>query len=278
LWFVIADKDWYGVALRFFALLVRFDGSQYHGWQVQRGQVTVCQVLRDAIAQAVGHPVSLHGCGRTDAGVHALHYVAGFSADTRIPADRLPYALNTRLPDSISVRQAAEVPASFNAIGSCNRKEYTYWMYLGHHPDPFLCRRALFLPGDLDLAGMERAAGDFIGKHDFRAFRSQGSAAVKSTERLVFTSAIRTQGRYVIYKVSASGFLYNQVRTMLGTLLYIGHGKLPPGSIPDLLAGGRRNQAGPTAPPHGLYMTGAWYNVALPWPPYQSLDTMHCES
>ena len=256
--------------LRDFAILLRYDGGAYHGWQIQKDQTTVCSAVRDAISRVVGHPVSLHGCGRTDAGVHALHYVAGFSASTRIPAERLPYALNPNLPRDISVFRAAEVSGAFNAIGSCQKKEYTYWLYSGQHPDPLLSRRALFFPGRLDIPRMARAAADFLGQHDFAALRSLGSTDVKSTVRTVYASGITVRGRHVFFKVAANGFLYNMARTMLGTLLYIGLGKLPPDAVISLLdGGGSRSMAGPTAPPWGLYMTGVWYDEPLPWSPVE---------
>ena len=250
---------------RHLAIRLSFDGTAYHGWQIQKDLPTVCQTVQNAIARTVEHPVSLHGCGRTDAGVHATHYVAGFSAQTNIPAERLPYAINARLPSDVTVWQAADVSAGFSAIGSCVRKEYTYRLYLNRHPDPFYTHRALFFPGQLDLARMERAAGDFVGLHDFRAMRSLGSTTVQSTVRRIFVSEIIVRGGHVFFRVSANGFLYNMVRTMMGTLLYIGLGKLPPEFLPELLSGGNRTEAGPTAPPHGLYMTGAWYDEPLPW-------------
>ena len=259
-------------AARHLALCISYDGTAYHGWQFQKGLPTVCRTLQEAIAEIVGHPVSLHGCGRTDAGVHALHYVTGFSAYTRIPADRIPYALRMHLPENITVWQAADVPASFSAIGSCIRKEYTYRIYTGRHPDPFLARRALFCSGELNVDVMQRAAADYVGKHDFSALRSLGSTQVKSTVRTVYSSEITARGRHIFFKVSANGFLYNMVRAMMGTLLYIGLGKLPPTVLPTLLDGGSRVDAGPTAPPHGLYMTGAWYDEALPWQSYRSLE------
>jgi len=252
--------------LRHIALLLRYDGTAYHGWQRQKGQTSVCQTVQDAIAKTVGHPVTLHGCGRTDAGVHALHYVAGFSAHTRIPAERLPYAMEIHLPGDITVLQAADVPESFSAIGSCVRKEYTYRLYTGDRPDPFLRQTALFFPQELDLELMRKCAGTYVGTHDFAALRSLGSTPVKSTVRTVYESKLTVRGRHVFFTVSANGFLYNMVRTMTGTLLYIGLQKLSPDALPELLSGaGSRAEAGPTAPPHGLYMTGVWYGGLLPW-------------
>jgi tRNA pseudouridine38-40 synthase len=191
--------------------------------------------------------------------------VAGFSADTRVPADRFPFALRALLPQDITVWQAAETPPDFHAINSCVRKEYTYRLYTGRHPDPFLARYALFHPDTLDVPLMAAAAQDFVGEHDFTALRSMGSTQVKSTVRRVFSSEVTVRGAEIFFTVSANGFLYNMARAMTGTLLYIGLGKLPPDALSGLLSGGRRAEAGPTAPPHGLYMTGAGYEIPLPW-------------
>jgi tRNA pseudouridine38-40 synthase len=247
------------------ALLLSYDGSAYHGWQIQKNAVTVAAVLSGALQKVTGHPVTLHGCGRTDAGVHARHYVANFVSATRIPAERLPYAVNTHLPDDISVFAAADVPAGFHAINACVRKEYTYCLYTARHPDPLRRRRALFWPYPLDADALRRAAGDFIGTHDFAAFRSVGTP-VQSTVRTVFSCDVSARGRTLQIAVSADGFLYNMVRAIAGTLLYVGEGKIAPDAVPALLRAGDRARAGPTAPPHGLYMTGVWYDTALPWP------------
>lgn len=257
--------------MRNIALLLSFDGSAYHGWQLQKRDVSVAQVLRDALTKTVSHPVTLHGCGRTDAGVHARHYVANFRTDTRIPADRLPYAVNTHLPEDISVYAACDVPDAFHAINACVKKEYTYHVYRARHPDPLLTRRALFYPYELDISAMRRAAAAFAGTHDFAAFRSVGTP-VKNTVRTVFESKITARGRHILFTVAANGFLYNMVRAMMGTLLYVGQGKLSAEEIPALLSSRDRTRAGPTAPPHGLYMTGVWYEETLPWPGRNGLE------
>lgn len=249
------------------ALLLSYDGTDYHGWQVQKYLPTVCQTIQDALRATVGHPVTLHGCGRTDAGVHAGHYVASFQARTRIPAERLPYALTSLLPQDISVSRATDVPEDFHAINSCWRKEYTYHMYTGALPDALLARYALFHSDNLDIESMRTAARDFEGTHDFASLRSMGSTQVKSTVRHVYSSELITRGRHVFFRVAANGFLYNMVRAMMGTLLYIGLGKLPADGIPALLSEKNRTEAGPTVPPHGLYMTGVWYDTPLPWTP-----------
>ena len=170
--------------MRNIALFLKYDGTGYHGWQVQRTERTVGQTMEDATAAVVGHRVHLTGCGRTDAGVHARVYVANFRTEARIPCDRLPYALNTHLPPDIVVTNALEVPEGFNAIGSCAKKEYTYQIYNSRIRDPFYVNRAWFYPKRLDEHVMQEAASQFVGTHDFAAVRSVGTE-VKSTVRTV---------------------------------------------------------------------------------------------
>ena len=144
--------------MRNIALTLRYLGTAYHGWQVQKNDITVGQTLEKAAAMVVGHKVHITGCGRTDAGVHAKVYVANFRTDARIPVDRIPYAFNTHLPGDIVVTGAMEVHDGFNAIGSCVKKEYTYLIYNSPIKDPFYVNRAWFYPKHLDEAVMQRAA------------------------------------------------------------------------------------------------------------------------
>ena len=245
--------------MRNIALRLSYDGSAYHGWQMQKNDVTVEQTLEEAAAKIVGHPVKMTGCGRTDAGVHARVYVANFRTDARIPTDRIPYALNTHLPDDIAVTGAMEVPERFNAIGSCVKKEYTYLIYNSHIRDPFYVNRAWLYPKHLDEAVMQRAGQQFVGTHDFAAVRSVGTD-VKSTVRTVYYYEVERQGNLISLRVCANGFLYNMARAMAGTVVYAAEGKFPPEEIGEILRRGDRTAAGPTVPPGGLYMTKLWYD------------------
>lgn len=236
-----------------------YEGTAYHGWQVQKTDRTVAGTLEIAAAQVVGHPVHITGCGRTDAGVHAKRYVANFRTTSRIPADRLPYALNTRLPADIVVTGAMEVHDGFNAIGSCVRKEYTYLIYNSRIRDPFYVNRAWFYPKRLDETVMQRAASAFVGTHDFAAVRSVGTE-VKSTVRTVHYFTVERDGDLLMLRVCANGFLYNMARAMVGTVVYAAEGKLQPEQIGEILERGNRTAAGPTAPAGGLYMTRLWYD------------------
>lgn len=245
--------------MRNLALILMYEGTRYHGWQVQKTEITVAQTLEEAAEQVVGHPVHMTGCGRTDAGVHAKVYVANFRTHSTIPAERLPYALNTHLPPDVVVTRAFEVPDRFNAIASCTRKEYTYLIYNSRIRDPFYVNRAWFYPSPLDEQIMQQAADQFVGTHDFAAVRSVGTD-VKSTVRTVYYYNVERTGNLVSLRVCADGFLYNMARAMAGTVVYAAEGKFPPEQIGQILEKGNRTAAGPTVPPGGLYMTQLWYD------------------
>ncbi|MFQ9053227.1 MAG: tRNA pseudouridine synthase A [Oscillospiraceae bacterium] len=149
--------------MRNIALILMYNGTAYHGWQVQKTEVTVAQTLEQGLSMVCGEPIKCTGCGRTDAGVHAEHYVANFRTNSRIPVDRLPFAVNTHIPEDIVVKAAYEVAEDFNAIGSCIRKEYTYRIYNSRVKNPFYVNRAYFYPKRLDEEVMDRAARMFEG-------------------------------------------------------------------------------------------------------------------
>ncbi len=245
--------------MRNIALKLMYVGTAYHGWQVQKNAVTVAETLEKALATVVCHPVKLTGAGRTDAGVHAETYIANFRTTSSIPCDRLPLAVNTRLPDDIVVVSAREVSEGFNAIGSCLKKEYTYRVYNSRIRNAFYVDRVYFYPKRLDESIMAEAAARFVGTHDFAAVRAVGTE-VKSTVRTVYYFDVARAGDKIELKVCANGFLYNMVRAMVGTVLYAAEGKLTPDGISDILLRGNRTEAGPTVPPGGLYMTKLWYN------------------
>ena len=237
--------------MRNLALFLKYDGTAYHGWQVQKNACSVAQTLEEAAADVVGHPVHMTGCGRTDAGVHARTYVANFRTESRIPVDRVAYALNTHLPADIVVTGAREVPLGFNAIGSCVRKEYTYQIYNSRIRDPFFVNRAWFYPKHLDEAVMQEAAAQFVGTHDFAAVRSVGTD-VKSTVRTVYYFDVERRGELILLRVCANGFLYNMVRIIVGSLVKVGCGFWKPEQIKEALEARDRSKAGPKAPAEGL--------------------------
>ena len=245
--------------MRNIALRLRYDGTNYHGWQEQKEDITVAATVNRALTKICGHTVKTVGCGRTDAGVHAERYCANFKTDCRIPTERLPLALNALLPPDIAATGAMDVPEAFNAILSCVKKEYTYKIYNARIRDPFLVNRAYFYPSPLDADVMAEAAAQFIGTHDFIAVRSVGTQT-KTTVRTVHWYNVEQKGPIIELRVCANGFLYNMARAMAGTLIYASEGKFQPKEIPQMLQTGERSLFGPTVPACGLYMTRLWYD------------------
>ncbi len=247
------------MSVRNIALRLTYDGSAYHGWQVQKTEVTVAETLEIALSKVCGEPIKVVGCGRTDAGVHANRYCANFRTSCTIPVDRIPLAVNSRLPGDIAVTDACVAPDDFNAIGSCIKKEYVYKIKNSRIRDPFLQNRVCFYPSRLDFDRMQRAAKAFEGTHDFKAVRSVGTET-KTTVRTIYWCDVTQEGDILTLAVCADGFLYNMVRAIVGTCVYASHGKLEPEEIPHLLEIGDRRLTGPTMPPQGLYMNRIWYD------------------
>lgn len=244
--------------MRNIALRLRYDGSSYHGWQIQKGDVSVCGVIDAALSEICKEKVHAIGCGRTDAGVHALNYCANFKTSNLIPAVRIPLAANTRLPDDISIISAIETKPEFNSISACLKKEYTYKIMNSRIRDPFLNKRACFIPARLDFKRLDDAGKMFEGRHDFAAVRSVGSPT-KSTVRTVHYIDSEKDGDFIIIKVCADGFLYNMARAIVGTMVFSALGKIDPKDIPIYLSKRDRRLTGPTMPPQGLYLSKIWY-------------------
>lgn len=252
------------------ALILSYDGTEYHGWQTQKNSISIQQTLTEAINRLLKCDTYVSGVGRTDAGVHARKYVANFKADTSIPMDRFPLAINALLPDDITVWCAKEVADDFDARFCCTKKEYAYYMYSSNINDPFLSKRAYRTTYPLDVRKMNEGAGFFVGKHDFAAVRAVGTP-VKSTVRTIFhctaekveSSGFNFQSENVDLiriRVCGDGFLYNMVRAIAGTLMYVGSGRIQPKQIAEILKSCERANAGPTLPPNGLYMNRLWYD------------------
>ena len=244
--------------MRNIALILMYNGTAYHGWQVQKTEKTVAETLEKGLSMVCGEKIKCVGCGRTDAGVHAEHYVANFHTGSRIPVERIPFAVNTHIPEDIVVRSAFEVAEDFNAIGSCIKKEYTYRIYNSRIKNPFYVHRAYFYPKRLDEALMDRAARMFEGTHDFAAVRSVGTN-VKSTVRTIHYCRVQRRGELLELKVCANGFLYNMVRIIAGTLIRVGRGFYEPEKIRDILEAKEHTSEGITAPPNGLVLVSIDY-------------------
>ena len=244
--------------MRQFKLILEYEGTAYHGWQVQPGLPTIQGLLQDALAKIAGAPVQVTGAGRTDAGVHALGQVASFRADTRLDPPTLRRALNACLPRDIVVRHAEEVSPEFDARRSARSRTYQYSILCRDHPSALMARRSLYVPHLLEFAAMGRAAELVVGTHDFSAFRA-GTCAAGTPVRTVLQASWRPEGDLWHFEITANAFLQHMVRILVGTLLEVGRGKHPSSHVRDVLASRDRRRAGKTAPPHGLCLVEVHY-------------------
>ncbi|AYO29449.1 MAG: tRNA pseudouridine38-40 synthase [Thermoanaerobacteraceae bacterium] len=239
-------------------ILLEYDGTNYHGWQRQKNARSIQEVLEEAISAITGEKIRVTGAGRTDAGVHAAGQVANFKTNTRIPVEKLPYAINSRLPDDIVVKEARMVPEEFHARLSAKAKVYSYTIYNAPFPSPLLRNYTYFFPLPLDMGAMKEAASQFVGLHDFSAFRASGSP-VKSSVRQINRLEINRCQDLIKIEIEANGFLYNMVRIIAGTLLDAGLHKINPGEVASIIRSGDRDRAGKTLPPQGLCLLKVVY-------------------
>jgi tRNA pseudouridine38-40 synthase len=239
-------------------ILVAYDGSKYFGWQRQDGFDSVQQRIEEALHGLVGERAVVQGSGRTDTGVHALGQVAHFHVATRLDDDRLRHALNGNLPESIRIRRAETCAPDFHARFDAVSKRYLYLVATSRFQPPFARELAHWTYEPLDLAAMRAAAALLVGKHDFRAFGNTGSPR-KTTVRTLRALRILAHQRGFGVVAEADGFLYNMVRTLVGTLLEVGRGRFLPEQVRAALETGERTLAGPTAPACGLYLLRVRY-------------------
>lgn len=239
-----------------FAISLRFLGTRYAGWQVQKNAVSIQATVQDAVEKAFGVRLDVSGCSRTDSGVHANEYVFHIKNAPYIPPQRIPIALNAYLPDDIGAFLAREVGPDFHARYSCKGKEYVYRIWNSSIRNPLCAHTAYFYHRTLDVDKMNRLAADFVGKHDFRSYMCIKSDVV-DTVRTVTDCHVTREDQLVSIYVSADGFLYNQVRIMAGTLLAAESGRIA--SIPEVTAAADRARAGMTLPAHGLWLNRVFY-------------------
>lgn len=242
-------------------LRVAYDGTDYYGFQEQRGSglATIQELLEQALTKLAKHPIQVIGASRTDSGVHARGQVVNFR-DHRwpVPLHKIPLAVNALLPADVVVTKAVAVPLNFHARFDALGKTYTYRINNEPLPDPFSHRFALHHPRPLAVELMHQGAQHLIGTYDFKCFQAQGTP-VKSTVRTITAATVRGQESRVVITVAGDGFLYNMVRIIAGTLMQVGLGKLAPADIPAIIASKDRTQAGPTAPPQALCLEEIYY-------------------
>lgn len=244
--------------MRNLILHLQYDGTRYHGWQVQPLARTVQEVVQGAIFGVTGEHVSVNGCSRTDAGVHAKHFVCNFHTQTKIPCERFPYAMNANLPDDIAVTLCEEAEDSFHARYDAKSKIYEYRILNSKVRNPFEKDRAWQYPIKLDIGRMRQAAAWLVGTHDFTAFMAAGGQQ-RQMEKEMYELRVEKQDQLFTVRVHANSYLYNMVRIIVGTLVYAGNGKIQPDDVRSILLSKDRKKAGMTAPPQGLYLHKVFY-------------------
>lgn len=259
--------------MRNLKLTLAYDGSGFHGWQIQPEHPTIQGTIAEVIAGLTGEQVLPQGSGRTDAGVHALAQVATFQTESRIPVENFKVVLNDRLPPTIRVLAVEDMPEGFHARHSAVGKCYRYRIYRADPVPPFLHRLVTHFPYPLNEAAMVEAARLVEGEHDFTSFaavdpdRTQRMQTAEHDDapkhvgniRTIHRSAFERRGDELVYEVSGNGFLHHMVRNLIGTFILVGKGTLAPQDIPRILAERNRSAAGPTAPAEGLYLVSVQY-------------------
>lgn len=232
-------------------LTVAYDGTNYHGWQLQPNIITIEAVLNKALSQLFEEDIRVIGASRTDTGVHALGNIAVFDTNTRMPADKISYALNQRLPEDVRIQESKEVASDFHPRRQNSRKTYEYLIYNAVFPQPVHRLYSHFSYYKLDIDRMQAAAKFLLGEHDFKSFCSVNTMA-ESTVRTIYELSVSKENDMIHICVTGSGFLYNMVRIIAGTLIEVGRGNLEPEQIPAILLEKDRKASGPTAPACGL--------------------------
>ena len=234
-------------------LIVAYDGTEYHGWQVQPNARTIEGELNRCLSELLQEDIQVIGASRTDAGVHAKGNIAVFDTDARMPAEKISYALNQRLPKDIVIQKSCQVDADFHPRHCDTRKTYSYHIYRGEFPMPLRTRYSYFTYVPLDVTKMREAAAFFLGEHDFKSFCS-ANTQVESTVRTIEFLDVTEDDRELVITIRGNGFLYNMVRIIAGTLVDVGRGFLAVEDIPDILKACNRERAGQTLPACGLVL------------------------
>lgn len=239
-------------------LTLAYDGTNYHGWQTQLGNVTIQETIEKAINTIANEKANLIGSGRTDRGVHALGQVANFITETKIEIDKIKVALNANLPSDIRITNSEEVSLDFNSRFDAHDKTYMYQIYNDRINSPFYNNYTYFIPSQLNFEKMECASKLFEGTHDFKGFMAAGSE-VKTTVRTIYETKLTKQNEIIRFYVTGSGFLYNMVRIMVGTLIDIGKGTKEISCIENAIETKDRTVLGHTAKPEGLFLKEVCY-------------------
>ena len=246
--------------MRNIKLTIEYDGKNFAGWQKQPSKITIQEEIEKAIESITGEKVELNASGRTDAGVHAIGQVANFKTNSQIEINKIPYAVNSKLPHSIVIKKAEEMPERFHARYNCKKKTYRYKIRNSEFPSALNRYREFHVPQKLDFENMKKAIKFFEGTHDFKGFKSSGGNAKKTTVRTLSRCEIIRENDLILIELTGDGFLYNMVRIIAGTLVDVGLGKIRVEDVQNIIETGNRSMAGRTLPPHGLYLVEVNYD------------------
>ena len=245
--------------MRNIKLTIEYDGKDFNGWQKQPDKLNIQGSIESAIKQITGEEIELNASGRTDAGVHAYGQVANFKTESNLPIEKFPIAINTKLKRSIRIIKAEEVDERFHSRLSCKRKTYRYVINNSEFASAIYRNLETHIPQKLNIEKMKEAIKNFEGEHDFKAFKASGTSS-KSSVRTIYKAEVKEMLDNRIYiELTGNGFLYNMVRIIAGTLVDVGIEKIKPEDIPNIIKQGKRDLAGKTLPPNGLYLLNVEY-------------------
>ncbi len=245
--------------MRNIKLTIEYDGKDFNGWQKQPDKLNIQGTIEKAIEQITGEIVDLNASGRTDRGVHALGQVANFKTNSNLPIEKFPIALNSNLKKSIRIKQAEEVEENFHSRLSCKRKTYRYVINNSQYGTAIYRNLETHIPMKLDIEKMQEAVKYFVGEHDFKAFKASGTSSKSSVRTIYDAKVIKMPDDKIWIELTGNGFLYNMVRIISGTLVEVGMGKIEPKEIEDIIKSQKRENAGKTLPPQGLYLVNVEY-------------------
>lgn len=245
--------------MRNIKLVIEYDGKDFNGWQKQPNKLNIQGEIERAIMEITKEDnIELNASGRTDAGVHALGQVANFKTECLIPVEKIPIAINTKVKKSIIIKSAEEVPERFHSRYNCKQKTYRYVINNSEFGSAIYRNLECHIPQKLDIKEMKKAVKYFEGEHDFKGFKASGTSS-KNSVRKIFKTNIEVDGDRIFIELTGSGFLYNMVRIISGTLVDVGLGKIKSEEIPEIILSGDRKRAGKTLPPQGLYLVKVEY-------------------
>lgn len=244
--------------MRNIKLTIEYDGKEFNGWQKQPDKLNIQGTIEQAIESITGEKVELNASGRTDAGVHAIAQVANFKTNSKIPIEKMAIAINSRLKKSIVIKSAEEVDERFHSRLTCKKKTYRYVINNSKYGTAIYRNLEYHISNDLDVNKMQEAAKYFEGEHDFKAFKASGTSS-KNSIRTIYKAQVYKNQERIYIELTGNGFLYNMVRIIAGTLVEVGMNKIEPEDIIEIIKSGKRENAGKTLPPQGLYLVEVNY-------------------